>query len=281
MRWILVIALALVSAVAPRATGQSSIVPDTVVVPNGTLRLHALLWRPQGPGPFPAILFNHGGRITPEYAAVQSAALGPVFARHGYVFLYLFRRGSVLSADQGTSAGDLMAHELEARGQDARNRLQLQLLEGDMLSDAFAGLEFLRRLSGVDRSRVGVVGHSFGGSLTLLMAERDTALGAAVTFSGSANSWDHSMELRNRLRAAVGHATAPIFFAQAANDYSTAPTEALSAEMTRLGKPHGAKLYPAVGQTADEGHDFVHLRVSEWEPDVFAFLDEYLRRRTP
>jgi carboxymethylenebutenolidase len=281
MSRILVVALALVSAVAPRATGQSSSAPDTVIVPNGTLRLHALLWRPQGPGPFPAILFNHGGLITAEYAAAQGTTLGPVFARHGYVFLYLFRRGSVLSADQGTSAGDLMARELAAHGQDARNRLQLQQLEGDMLSDAFAGLEFLRRLSGVDSSRVAVVGHSFGGSLTLLMAERDTSIRAAVSFSGSANSWDHSIELRNRLRAAVGRATAPIFFAQAANDYSTAPTESLSAEMTRLGKPHGSKIYPAVGQTAGEGHDLVHLGVDLWESDVFSFLDRYLRRRTP
>ena len=41
----------------------------------------------------------------------QAEVLGPVFARHGYVFLYLFRRGVGLSADQGTNAVDAMNSE--------------------------------------------------------------------------------------------------------------------------------------------------------------------------
>jgi carboxymethylenebutenolidase len=47
--------------------------------------------------------------------------------------------------------------------------------------------------------------------------------------------------------------------------------------MKRLGKSHHVKVYPAVGQTAAEGHDFVHLGLSTWEPDVFAFLDGRMR----
>jgi hypothetical protein len=46
----------------------------------------------------------------------------------------------------------------------------------------------------------------------------------------------------------------------------------------RLGKPHRTKIYPPVGRTADEGHDFVDLGIATWEPDVFAFLDEHVRR---
>jgi hypothetical protein len=42
------------------ATGQSSAKPETAVVQDGSITLHALLWRPQGRGPFPAILCNHG-----------------------------------------------------------------------------------------------------------------------------------------------------------------------------------------------------------------------------
>jgi hypothetical protein len=45
-----------------------------------------------------------------------------VFARHGYAFLYLFRRGVGLSADQGTSSVDLMDRELAAHGMNARSR---------------------------------------------------------------------------------------------------------------------------------------------------------------
>jgi hypothetical protein len=48
--------------------------------------------------------------------------------------------------------------------------------------------------------------------------------------------------------------------------------------MQRLGKPHGLKIYPAVGRTAKEGHNLVFRDVAMWEPDVFAFLDARLRQ---
>jgi predicted acyl esterase len=98
---IILAGLVLVSALATTAEGQASGGPETIVVHNGTVTLHALLWRPQGHGPFPAILFNHGsGRTREELEQLgpyeqQADILGPVFARHGYVFLFLFRRASV------------------------------------------------------------------------------------------------------------------------------------------------------------------------------------------
>jgi hypothetical protein len=51
----------------------------------------------------------------------------------------LFRRGIGLSADQGTNAIDLMKSEVASHGQEARNILQLRLLETEM-SDALSGL---------------------------------------------------------------------------------------------------------------------------------------------
>ena len=48
--------------------------------------------------------------------------------------------------------------------------------------------------------------------------------------------------------------------------------------LARLGKPHVLKIYPPVGKTADDGHNFVYTAVAEWEADVFGFLDQYVRR---
>lgn len=275
---VLLLSLPLTFALVARTVGQASTSPDTVIVRNGALDLRALLWRPEGPGPYPAVLFNHGSGTVAERLSAQAAAVGPVFAKHGYVLLFVFRRGSGLSASLGTSATDLLDQELAANGQEARNALQVQLLETDQLSDALAGLAFLRALPEVDTRRVSVAGHSFGGSLALLLAERDTALRAAVVFGGSAVSWDRSPALRALLLRAVDETTVPVFFIQAANDYSTAPAEVLSAEMTRLGKSHRAMVYPPVGQTPAEGHDFVYLRVGTWEADVFSFLDDHTQR---
>ena len=97
------IALALALPLVARAADKASGGPETVVVQSGALELHALLWRPDGHGPFPAVLFNHGswpGRDTPSgrrpdsRILAQAAALGPVFAKHGYVFLAAVSRNS-------------------------------------------------------------------------------------------------------------------------------------------------------------------------------------------
>lgn len=282
---IVLLALTVASSLAGELNAAAVVGPEAIVVSSGDLKLRALLWRPQGRGPFPAVLFNHGsgqgvlnasGQL--EHAMHwQAGVLGPVFARHGYVFLYPFRRGTDLSADQGSSSSDAWDHALATDGIAERNRVQIQMLEGVELDDALAALAVLRGLSEVDKHRVAVAGHSFGGSLTMLVAERDSTLRAAVVFSGSAKSWSGSPALRQRLMDAASQTHVPVFLIFAANDYSTAPGQVLDAEMTRLGTPHQLKIYPAVGHSAQEGHSFVHLRVTEWEPDVFKFLDPLMR----
>ena len=282
----IVLALALASGIAAAPGRDVPSSSETVVVHSGALSLRATLWHPQGVGPFPAILFNHGsGRATrtPAGQADQAnrlrepAILGPTFARHGYLFLYLFRRGAGLSAGQGTASGDLMDAEAVRHGQEGRSRIQLQLLQVDEMADVVAGLSFLRALPVADPRRVGVVGHSFGGSLTLLIAEHDPTLRAAVDFGGAAGSWERSAPLRERLITAVDVSKVPTFFIHAANDYSISPGLELGKEMERLGKPHRVKIYPAAGTSADDGHRFVYLGVATWEADVFEFLDEYMR----
>jgi len=58
--------------------------------------------------------------------------------------------------------------ESAANGQEARNKLQLQLLESRDMSDALSGLAFLRALPKVDAQDVAVIGHSFGDRLHCL-----------------------------------------------------------------------------------------------------------------
>jgi len=70
---------------------------------------------------------------------------------------------------------------------------------------------------------------------------------------------------------------APIMLIQAANDYSIAPSYSLVDELERLHKPHLLKIYPRVGQTSGDGHNFLYLAIPQWEHDVFGFLDEYVK----
>ena len=281
---VLVLAPVVLMLTAVTAWGQTYGGPEIVLIDSGSATLHAMLWRPQGRGPFPGILLNHGsGRTREDLERLgpyehSAEKLGPVFARHGYVFLYLFRRGVGLSADQGASAVDLMNRESAAHGQEARNALQLQLLENREMDDTLSAFKFLRALPYVDPKDVAAVGHSFGGSLTLLLAEREPSLRAVVVFSAAGYSFDRSPELRTQLLAAVDHITVPIFFIHAENDYSLSPGKVLDARREQIGKAHRLKIYPPIGHTVDEGHDFLHLGVSIWEPEVFAFLNENMRK---
>jgi dienelactone hydrolase len=262
----------------------TSILPETIVVPSGNLQLKGLLWKPNGPGPFPTVLFNHGsGGADADHTAglpITEAAekLAPLFLKHGYAFLYLFRRGQGLSGDQGPFMQDILRQEEAARGKQARQHLQYMLATTDHLHDVMAALSFLKTAPAIDAKRIAIAGHSFGGQVTLLAAERDNTLRAAVTFAAAAGSWERSPELRERLRAAAEKTTAPIMLVQAANDYSIAPSQELAAELRRLHKSYVLKIYPPVGQTSDDGHNFLYLGIPQWEHDVFGFLDEHVMR---
>lgn len=251
---------------------------EVIAVQAGALSLRAEVWRPSGAGPFPAVLFNHGSYSTDDPLLPSDPhTLGRVFTQHGYVFLWLHRAGTGLSRDVGVSEGDKMARALRAEGVDGRNRVQLDLLEHDEMQAATAALGRLCARDDVDSARIAVVGHSFGGSLSLLMAARDPVLRSIVVFGAAAGSWNQSPALRQRLLSAVARISAPVFLAHTENDYSTAPGSALAAELQRLGKTHTLTVYPPFGTNSRVGHNMFFRSVKTWESDVFAFLGTHLR----
>ncbi len=267
------------------AVGQvaPSMVPQTVDIPSGKLQLKAYLWKPEGPGPFPAVLFCHGsGGADADHTAgmpITQAAnvLAPFFVKHGYAFLYPFRRGHGSSASQAPFMQDVLHHEEETKGKEARQHLQFVLLTTEQLDDVMAALAFLKTVPGIDSSRIAVVGHSFGGQLALLAAERDKALRAAVTFAAAAGSWDRSPELRERLLSAIHNTNAAIMLTHAENDFSTSAGRALAAELEHLHKPYVMKIYPPVGLTPEDGHGMLYENIPAWEVDVFEFLDQHVK----
>jgi dienelactone hydrolase len=258
-------------------------VPQTVEFPSGKLHLKAYLWKPAGPGPFPAVLFNHGsGGADADHTAgmpiTQAASvLAPFFVKHGYAFLYPFRRGHGPSASQAPFMQDVLRREEETKGKEARQHLQFMLLTTDQLDDVMAALAFLKTQPGIDSHRIAVAGHSFGGQLTLLVGERDKTIRAVVTFAGAAGSWERSPELRERLLSAVHSTNAAIMLTHAENDFSTAAGRTLAAELERLHKPHLLKIYPPVGLALDDGHNMLYENIPVWEFDVFEFLDQHVK----
>ncbi len=273
----------LISSVASFSQTAEHMTPKMVEFSSGTLHLKAYLWKPTGGGPFPAVLFCHGsgGNAADLTAGMQiteaAEILAPFFIKRGYAFFYPFRRGQGPSADQGPFMQDVLHHEEEQKGKESRQRLQFKLLITEQLDDVMAALAFLKTVPGIDVHRIAIVGHSFGGQLSLLATERDHTIRAVVDFAGAANSWEHSAELRERLLTAVSNTHAATLLIHAENDYSTAPGQALTEELEHLHKPHSLKIYPKVGLSAEDGHNMLYENIPGWEEDVFKFLDQYLR----
>jgi carboxymethylenebutenolidase len=246
---------------------------DVVTFPSGTLTLHGVVYKPDGRGPFPAVLYNHGsaaGMLSQQ----AFDALGPVFVRHGWIFFGPYRRGQGLSADAGHYIGDQIDAAVKRGGIAEGADTMLRLLETDHLDDQLAALAWLRKEAFVDSKRIAIAGNSFGGIEAVLAVERESVC-AAVDSAGGAQSWAQSKVLPLRMIRAVKNAKAPIFFFQAVNDWNLAPTQALSNAMKEAGKPYETKIYPPYGKSHQDGHTFGYFGSAVWENDVFQFLDQH------
>lgn len=245
---------------------------DIVSFQSGNLTLYGVLYKPEGAGPFPAVLYNHGsaaGMLNNE----AFEALGPVFAKRGWIFFAPYRRGQGLSASAGPYIGDEIEAARKNGGMRAAAATMVRLLETDQLNDQLAALAWLQKREFVQARRIAVAGNSFGGVEAVLGAERGSYC-AAIDASGGAESWALAPELQVSMTRAVRNAHVPIFFFQPENDYDLAPSRVLSAAMKSSGKTFEMKIYPAFGKSNQEGHSFSYLGSSVWADDVFGFLEQ-------
>jgi len=128
------------------------------------LRVKGLLGRPRGSGPFPAVVYNHGGNR--EYGKLQGWDLIPL-VEAGYV-----AAGSQYRGNAGGEGRE------EFGGADR--------------ADVTSLVTLLERLPGVDPDRIGMMGHSRGGMMTYLALREQTlrrsgSIKAAVVISGLAD----------------------------------------------------------------------------------------------
>ena len=238
--------------------------PEEVRFPSGPYKLRGALLRPEGPGPSPALVYNHGSESDPSLDYMGELARW--FQKRGFVVLFPFRRGA--SGSEGQHWETLV----EARPEAERDRATVEQLDAQS-DDVLAGIAFLQTQPYVDRAFVAVAGCSFGGIETVLTAERSPDVYAAVDFAGASFTWSKSAPLRERLIAAVRNARVPTFFIQAENDFDTTPSLVLSDELAKAGKPGDRKIFPPHGRTVMAGHaHFCNHGMNEWGEDVLAFL---------
>lgn len=147
---------------------------------SGDIGLAGTLTMPEGDGPFTAVLLLTGSgpqdRDETLYGHKPFLLLADTLTRAGYAVLRVDDRGV------GGSGGDLAR-----AGYDG------------LAADALAGVEYLKGRSDIDPARVGLLGHSEGGYLAPLAAQRSGAVAFVILMAGPALSGEDVLALQNRL----------------------------------------------------------------------------------
>ena len=123
---------------------NQGIKPELITFKSGGLTLKGFIWKPEGSGPFPAILWNHGSEKRP--GPVDTIA--PYFVSRGYIFLVPHRRG------QGRSPGAYIVDQLNAATSPAQRSQLLVALNETHFQDQLAALSYLRTVPYVDKNRL-------------------------------------------------------------------------------------------------------------------------------
>ena len=246
---------------------------------SGGLTLAGYVFKPDGAGPFPTLIWNHGSEQNPS-GGPQFDSVAAIFVPAGYAVVAPVRRG------QGGSEGDYIQDRIQAEfsgsGPAAAEQLMVELMESEQLGDQLAGLAFAKTLPFVDSTRLVVAGCSYGGIQTLLAAERGAGFKAAMAISPAALSWRGHEVLQQRLLEAVRHIEIPVLLIQPPDDASLEPARVLGGEAKRVGKTSfTAKVYPATMPASQRGHCFGGAKgMRNWASDALGFFGNVLRTPT-
>lgn len=158
-----------------RATAPARPREEEVVFHDGEVALAGTILLPAGAGPHPGVVFLHGSGAEGRWA---SRFLATRFAARGVAALIYDKRGA------GASTGDWRTAGFE-----------------ELAADAAAAIATLRHHPSVAAQEVGIHGHSQGGTLTALVAQRvpDLAFVVASAASGVAPAECEEYSLGNAI----------------------------------------------------------------------------------
>ncbi len=146
------------------------------------------LGKPEGKGPFPAILLVHGG------GGQAFASWADMWAKRGYVALAMDTAGNgpnkLHLIDGGPDQTDLEKF-MKLPYSTVKDMWTYQAV-----ADVILGHSLLASLPEVDANRIGITGISWGGYLTCIIAGVDHRLKCAIPVYGSGYLWEDSAWLQ-------------------------------------------------------------------------------------
>jgi dienelactone hydrolase len=230
--------------------------------PSGTVMLEATLFKPDGPGPFPLVVFNHGKNAGDLHLQPRSRplAFAREFVRRGY---------AVIAPNREGFAGSGGAYR-----QEGCDVAQNGLAQAD---DVAATIRYMAHQPYVDASKIVVAGTSHGGLVSLAYGtEAARGVRGIINFSGGlrqdlCDGWQHN--LVSAFDQYGARTSVPSLWFYGDNDSVWTP--ALVAQMRDAYASHGTPMqFVDYGRYKDDAHRLVIDRdgVDVWWPAVDAFL---------
>lgn len=267
-----------------QARGQSVAEPQSyteVFYSSGPLRIQAYLYRPPGNGPFPVVIY--GSRADRKRESWSFSYVGRILLQSGYAVLVPERRG--YGRSDGPTFSEEMRQSVGRYGFAVESPHFVGRLQAES-DDVLSALDFIRTLPFVDQSRLGMMGWSFGGIVTIFAVSRSSAFRAAVDQAGGALTWDASAALREALLAAARQVHSPVLLMVAQNDRTTASITALASALQAQNPATELIIYPPFTPSRNPRNTAPgHLIFSEqgsaiWENDVRRFFAKHLGNGT-
>jgi dienelactone hydrolase len=227
-------------------------VEDVSFPVKASVELSGLLYRPNGRGPFPAVVLMHGcAGLAGSITSMENVAL--LLRDSGYVALVVdsfFQRGVHNVCDNPAGKSPSFSERVD---------------------DAFAARRYLSSLAFVDSSRIGLVGWSHGGITALITWTQNSAVSGTAPFAAIAAYYPYCS------KADVSSASAPLLILIGERDDWTPAflCQDLVANATALGRDTSITIYPGATHAFDSviGGKSIEVQGHRLTPDPAAGRD--------
>jgi dienelactone hydrolase len=252
------LAVLVCSAHAEKAAGT------IVYFRSGDTTLSGCVYRPEGTGPFPAVVYIRTDNKPFSESNLPVPDLGRFYTSKGFVLFVPMHRS--------TEELKVEVNGVQADGKQKKARVMLPEFTM-MTKDVAAAVTWIKSQAYVNESRVAVAGHGGGAIASLLLSQQDVGVAGYIAFSPAAQTWHAKPELHQALSDAIRESRTPIFLIQPQNDKTLAPSQALAADIARKNTPSLSKVYPPFGISNKDATNFGASGYSIWGEDVLKFLE--------
>jgi dienelactone hydrolase len=251
---------------------------ETVSYTSGRHSYQGYLYKPEGNGPFPVVVWNNGrSKRLLNGNPSEYDTLAKIFTNDGYI-LFLPDRHMYDIVTNEYSPKTLEWLKGTHSEAEAKKRFYREYLEINA-RDVVAACGWIQKQPYANPKRIALAGWSSGAVASLMAAPEIRDLGACVLFSPAVSQWKSNPKiLSDVMGRAIKKCQAPIFLVQGSTDGTLAPGELLRKNLETRPKPNRVQIYSYGGGSDTQLSSLAFAGWQKWGFDVMTFLEETLKK---